>query len=146
MEQQPGFERPIAVGTTYGRSGYAQEISLRRGAHVIRADTPRQTGGSDVGPAPYELLLASLGACTSISLRMFAEAQGFDVGDITVELALYKRQTQDHIERRLSFSTPLEARQVEGLLAVAEQTPLTMTLATSMRIYTEVMDVEVVTA
>jgi putative redox protein len=53
---------------------YAQDIHV--GTHVLVADEPEPRGGIDAGPRPYEILLAALGACTSITLRMYAEKKG----------------------------------------------------------------------
>ena len=50
---------------------YAQDVAM--GRHAMKADEPERLGGADSGPAPYQILLASLGACTSITLRMYAE-------------------------------------------------------------------------
>lgn len=62
---------PRSVMVNSGLVRYAQNISV--GPHRLRADEPRDSGGNDLGPNPYELLLSALGACTSMTLRMYAE-------------------------------------------------------------------------
>ena len=61
---------PRSVVVHAGPSGYVQNISI--GPHLLRADEPSDYGGGDAGPNPYELLLAALGACTSMTVRMYA--------------------------------------------------------------------------
>ncbi|HEY9715093.1 MAG TPA: OsmC family protein, partial [Chroococcales cyanobacterium] len=63
---------------------YKQEI--KAGTHAFVADAPSSVGGADNGPEPHELLLASLGACTSITLQMYAKRKGWDLKDVIVDL------------------------------------------------------------
>src|SRR5258708_22785239 len=95
------------------------------GHHRLTADEPITRGGSDSGASPYELLLASLGACTSMTLRMYAGRKGWELGKITVGLRYTTPHgEQDHIDRRLSFSQPLSSEQTEPPFENAPQTPL----------------------
>ncbi len=105
---------------------YAQDIHVR--THALVADEPEARGGKDAGPRPYELLLAALGACTSITLRMYAEKKGWDVGAIAVGLRLIKDGDADRIERTLRFSKELDAEQRARLLEIAGKTPVTKTV------------------
>ena len=110
------------------------------GHHRLTADEPTARGGSDSGVSPYELLLASLGACTSMTLRMYAGRKGWELGKITVGLRYTTAENQpDHIDRRLSFSKPLSHEQTERLLEIAAKTPITRTLATGVKIDTKVV-------
>src|SRR3974390_1160999 len=88
---------------------HAQDI--RVGKHAIVADEPEAHGGADAGPAPYDLLLSALGACTSITLRMYAEKKGWDVGAVSVSLRFVKEGDADRIERALRFSRELSEEQ-----------------------------------
>jgi putative redox protein len=63
---------------------YSQKISV--GSHVLRADEPGDSGGKDFGPNPYELLLAALGACTSMTVRMYAERKQWPLKSVEVRL------------------------------------------------------------
>jgi putative redox protein len=117
---------------------FAQQIVS--GHHRLTADEPAARGGSDSGAEPHELLLASLGACTSITLRMYAGRKGWELGKITVGLR-YTAPADDqrgHIDRRLSFSKSLTAEQVQRLLEIAAKTPITRLLMPGVTIETAV--------
>jgi len=111
------------------------------GHHRLTADEPVAMGGGDTGPSPYELLLASLGACTSITLRMYAGRKEWELGKITVGLR-YSQDAErgDKIDRRLSFSKPLSAEQKAHLAEIAGKTPVTRTLVQGVRIETTIVD------
>jgi len=117
---------------------FAQQIAS--GHHRLTADEPIALGGSDSGVSPYELLLASLGACTSITLRMYAGRKEWELGKITVGLRYSTRDDQKaHIDRRLSFSKPLTAEQTQRLLEIADKTPVTKTLSGGVTIDTTIV-------
>ena len=117
---------------------FAQQIAS--GHHRLTADEPIALGGSDSGASPYELLLASLGACTSITLRMYAGRREWELGKITVGLRYTANDDQQgHIDRRLSFSKPLTAEQTQRLLEIAGKTPVTRTLLGGVTINTTIM-------
>ena len=117
---------------------YAQQIAS--GHHRLTADEPIARGGSDSGASPYELLLASLGACTSITLRMYAGRKEWELGKITVGLRYTAAENQKgHIDRRLSFSKPLTAEQTQRLLEIAGKTPVTRTLLAGLTIDTTIV-------
>lgn len=102
---------------------------IRTGAHELVADEPVAAGGQDAGPAPYDYLLAGLGACTAITLRMYAEKKGWELGELRVELTLLKNREGDtHIERVLHSDDALSDEQWQRLLEVAGKTPVTRTL------------------
>jgi putative redox protein len=112
----------------------AQVVS---GHHRLTSDEPVAMGGSDAGPGPYELLLASLGACSAITLRMYAGRKGWELGKITVGLRFGRDEGGvEHIDRRLAFSKPLSDEQKSRLLEIAAKTPVTKTLAAGLRIDT----------
>jgi putative redox protein len=111
--------------------------AIRTGAHALVADEPASAGGADAGPAPYDYLLAGLGACTAITLRMYAEKKGWELGELRVGLTLLKNREGDTaIERVLQASAPLDPAQWERLLDVAGKTPVTRTLQEGARIST----------
>jgi putative redox protein len=117
---------------------FAQQIAS--GRHRLTADEPTARGGNDSGPAPYELLLASLGACTSITLRMYAGRKGWELGKITVGLRYTEGVDQKgHIDRRLSFSKPISSEQSQRLMEIAAKTPVTRTLTAGVTIETTVV-------
>jgi putative redox protein len=116
-------------------TGYAQEI--RAGRHTLRADEPVASGGTDTGPDPYALLLAALGACTSMTLRMYANRKGWPLAGVTVRLSqrkIYAKDCEecetrndariDRIEREIELSGDLSAEQKARLVEIAERCPV----------------------
>lgn len=122
--------------TLQSESGYAQVIHA--GHHRLTADEP-PPGGTDTGPAPYGLLLASLGACTSITLRMYAERKGWQLGTIQVALQVDNSPAGTKIDRQIRFSAPLNDDQRAKLLEIAEKTPVTKTLRAGATITTALL-------
>lgn len=111
---------------------------IQTGSHQLIADEPAHAGGQDAGPAPYEYLLAGLAACTSITLKMYAEHKGWNLGEVKIELDLQKnREGETHIERVLHVSETLSDEQWQKLLDVAGKTPVTKTLLEGATINTE---------
>jgi putative redox protein len=116
-------------------SGLAQEIRAR--THVLKADEPLNAGGTDSGPAPYEILLSALAACTSLTLRMYAARKDWDLGRIEVETRFLRDANgEEAIRREVFFSVPQAADVLERLAAVWEKTPVTRTLKRSLPITT----------
>jgi putative redox protein len=116
-------------------SGYAQQIRAR--AHELRADEPKSHGGTDTGPAPYELLLAGLAACTSLTLRMYAERKSWQLGRIEVHLRFSRdEQGVESIAREVAFGNELSEEQSSRLADICEKTPVTMTIKRGTAIHT----------
>ena len=129
----------IATTTVDSEAGYAQLIESA--GHHLTADEPTTSGGSDTGPAPYGLLLAALGACTSITLRMYAAHKGWTLGHIHVELRHIKTHDgQEHIERDVRFGAPLTDEQRQHIADVVEKTPVTKTIKAGTTIQTRLVD------
>lgn len=124
--------------------GYQQEVIA--GDHVIFADEPVEIGGSDTGPNPYELLLAALGTCTSITVTMYAQRKGWDLQQVEVELTHSKDHAQDcvdcidkeikidRIALKLSFKGQLDDQQRARLHEIAKRCPVHQTLTTKIDI------------
>lgn len=111
---------------------------IHTGNHVLVADEPVDAGGQDAGSTPYDLLLAGLGACTAITLRIYAEHKGWDLGVFRVELTLLKSHDDEtFIERTLHSSAMLTDEQWDHLLEIASKTPVTKTLKTGAVITTQ---------
>lgn len=115
---------------------YVQQIDARQ--HRLAADEGEKLGGSDSGPNPYELLLSGLGACTSITLRMYAERKGWDLGEIQVGLHFYRDDAgKEYIDRTLTCSGQLSDEQRQRLLEIAAKTPVTNTVRQGTPIATD---------
>jgi putative redox protein len=120
------------------RSGtVAYAVSIAAGNHQLIADEPAQRGGRDAGFAPYDLLLASLGACTAITLRMYAERKQLPVQAIHVELRYTKEAERGRVDRALHVEGDLTGEQRARMAEIAERTPVTLTLKTGIDIHTE---------
>jgi putative redox protein len=89
------------------------------------------------GVAPFDLLLASLGACTAVTLKQYAAARDWPLETVEVDLNIVSRQRSMCVERILSILGPLGHDQREALLAAAEQSPVTLLLSPGLRIHTE---------
>ncbi len=128
----------IATATVDSEAGYAQTIAS--GGHHLTADEGVAAGGTNTGPAPYGLLLAALGACTSITLRMYAERKGWQLGHIHVALRHLKTHDgADQIEREIRFGVPLTDEQRARIADIVEKTPVTKTIKAGAPIQTRLL-------
>ena len=109
---------------------------VRCGRHEMLVDERPARGGADAGPMPFEYLLAGLGACTSITLRMYAKRKGWDIGTVSVSVALRRGDDGDRVERQVSFSASLTAEQQARLLEISEKTPVTLAVKSGLPIQT----------
>lgn len=119
-----------------GKDRYRTEIDV--GGHALIADEPPALGGGAVGPAPYDLLLASLGACTAITLRMYADRKGWPLESVEVGLRLSGQHPDRRIDRTLKI-TGLDDEQAARLADIAERTPVTLTLKGGLPIDTRLV-------
>lgn len=122
------------------REGLTATIEAR--GHSIVVDEPADAGGKDAGPTPYELLLGALGACTSITLRMYAARKEWPLESVEVHLAHDRVHAVDcancenpdanafldRITKRIVLQGPLSADQRERLLQIADRCPVQRTL------------------
>lgn len=135
-----------------GAGNYVRELQL--GPHRVRADEPADVGGQDVGANPYEYLLAALGSCTSITLRMYADLKKMPLTRVTVHLKHRKIHVQDcadcaeqpqrsvkidEIERHITLEGELDDEQRQRLLAIANRCPVHQTLMSDIRIVTSLV-------
>lgn len=112
-------------------------VELRSGRHQFVSDEPSEAGGHDEGPSPFGLLLAGLGACTAITLRMYAERKGWDIGAITIELRyLGGDNHQGRIERTVRLTDAVSAERRVRLAEIAERTPATVAISAGTPIAT----------
>ncbi|WP_298326215.1 OsmC family protein [Asticcacaulis sp.] len=102
--------------------------TIETGGRSLSADEPETLGGGNAGYAPYDLLLASLAACTCITLRMYAARKGWPLEAIDVELHHSKDDKRSKITRVLTLTGALDEAQTARLTEVVERTPVTLTL------------------
>ncbi|MRW92008.1 OsmC family peroxiredoxin [Duganella sp. FT80W] len=118
-----------------GKDNYSTRIEV--GGHALMADEPVRNGGQDAGPGPYELLLAGLGACTAITLRMYADRKQWPVDAVEVGLHLTHGDDDAMLVRRtLTINGTLSDEQRNRMAEIAEKTPVTLTLKPGLRIDT----------
>ncbi len=121
---------------------------VRSGRHVVVADEPVAEGGADAGPTPYALLLGALGACTAMTLRLYAERKQLPLGEVRVRLRHFRDHARDcaecgksdarieRIERDLELGGALTEGQTARLLEIADRCPVHRTLSSRVEIVT----------
>ena len=107
--------------------------AVRIGPHSFTADEPESNGGTDAGPSPFEIVCAALGACTSMTLAIYAKARGIPLEHVTVHL-VHSRPGRNRIDRRIELGGTLTDAQRDKLLEIANKCPV-------HRAYTEGIDV-----
>jgi len=117
-------------------------------SHRLMADEPAKYGGTNLGPTPYDLLLMSLGACTSMTLRMYANRKNMPLDDVEVILVHERVHAEDCVEckdkieritRKISVKGDLSDEQKQSLLAIADKCPVHRTLENQPQILTELI-------
>jgi uncharacterized OsmC-like protein/alpha/beta superfamily hydrolase len=128
----------VVVAET-GEGSFAQAISVG-GRHMLSADEPEDYGGADSGPSPYDFLLAGLGACTSMTMRMYARRKGLKLEQVAVTLRHDKVHAEDctncetqsgkvdHIERQIEITGDLTDEERGKLMEIADKCPVHRTL------------------
>ena|SRR3712207_80672 len=132
------------VSARTGPGGYRTDVSVRRHAFVV--DEPASVGGGDGGPTPYDYLLASLGACTAMTLRMYATRKGWPLEEAVVRLRTARSHAADcencekqavgikRLERHIELRGPLTDEQRERLIAIADRCPIKQTIERGLKI------------
>lgn len=114
-----------------GQGRYQQRVQA--GEHIMLADEPESMGGSDAGPAPFDFVMAGLGACTSMTLRMYAERKGIPLTRISVSLGhdmvVIDGVKRDRILRKITLDGDLSGEQRARLLEIANKCPVHRALA-----------------
>jgi uncharacterized OsmC-like protein len=120
---------------------------IEAGGHTVIADEPESVGGTDAGPTPYDYLLAALGGCTAMTLRMYADRKGWPLESVTVQLSQDRIHAKDceeceteegridRIEREIELEGPLDETQHRRLLEIADMCPVHRTLKTEVLVH-----------
>ena len=140
------LESDHKVAVRLGREGYTTEVMVRQ--HHLMADEPESVGGNDFGPGPYELVSAGLGACTAMTIQMYARRKKWVVEEVQVHLnhkkdyaadmeASDERPTKiDHFERVVILRGDLNDEQRQRLLEIADRCPVHRTLHETVQVTT----------
>jgi putative redox protein len=124
-----------AVTVVNGETPYV--VTLSDGTHQWLADEPLEAGGGNRGPSPHQLVLSGLGACTAITLRMYAERKRWPLAGVTVELQFNPEGPPagggSEIRRRITLRGDLTDEQRERLLHIANACPVNRTLLGEIR-------------
>jgi putative redox protein len=118
-----------------GTGGFQQTVTI--GPHVLTADEPVADGGSDAGPAPHEWLLAGLGTCTSMTVKMYADRKKWPLESVEVIVEGRREAEAFVFQRRVTLSGALTEEQRARLLEIANKCPVHKTLTGPIRIETE---------
>jgi uncharacterized OsmC-like protein len=134
-----------------GADNFAQHIEI--GRHRLTADEPVADGGTDTGPSPYDLLLAALGTCTSMTISLYARRRGWPLKDVTVSLHHSKIHAADcvdcetkvgridRIQREIHLGGALTTEQRAKLMEIADKCPVHQTLTSEIDIQTRALAV-----
>lgn len=134
------------VHSRIGPTAFRTEVRARN--HAFTIDEPRAVGGTDAGATPYEYLLAALGGCTAMTLRMYANRKGWPLEGIEVGLRSARSHASDcvdcdthdvgisHLERTIALDGPLSDEQRARLLQIADRCPVKQTLERGFRVHT----------
>jgi putative redox protein len=129
------MSKTAAVTVVNGETPYV--VTLSDGTHQWLADEPLEGGGGNRGPSPHQLVLSGLGACTAITLRMYAERKRWPLAGVTVELQFNPEGPPagggSEIRRRITLRGDLTDEQRERLLQIANACPVNKTLLGEIR-------------
>ncbi len=127
--------------TVSERAGGKFTQDVKTGRHCLYADEPENLGGADLGPSPYEYVLAGLGACTSITLRMYAERKKWPVTHISVDVSYkmtgFGKDMRSVFIRKIKIEGELDDGQKSRMLQIADKCPVHKMLETTTEIRTE---------
>ncbi len=132
-------DHPIVSVEETGQSKFQQKV--RVGAHSLLADEPKSVGGADTGPSPYDYLAIALGACTTMTMRMYADHKGYEIGKLSVDVSHAKVHAQDcadcgegrqgrvdRFERVISVEGEIDPQIAQKLVRIADRCPVHKTL------------------
>lgn len=130
----------LEVHVHLGREKY--QARIQAGKNHFIADEPLENGGKNEGPEPYELMISALGACTAITLRMYADRKEYPLEGIGVSLTLERDEKNNSttIVRHISLEGPLNTEQRDRLMIIADKCPTHQLLTGKIEIRSKLMD------
>jgi putative redox protein len=127
-----------AITAHIGLQNYKTDVQFN--THHLVTDEPHELGGGDLGPTPANLLKMSLGACTAITLRMYAGRKGWDLKEVLVKVDFEKTSEGTIFHQQLEFVGQLDEQQRKRLVQIANACPVHRILAGSVDIQTEILE------
>ena len=121
-------------------AGPPYRVDIMAAGHALTGDEPKEHGGGGTGPAPFDLVLSGLAACTLITLRMYAERKGWSGFSINGRFRHRFENGRNLIDRELEVSGVPDAAGVQRLAEIAEKTPVTLALKAGFTISTELTE------
>lgn len=133
-------------------TGKFTNLITTSGGHSFYADEPLSVGGDDKGPSPYDLLLSALGACKSMTMRMYANHKGFKLENVVVNLSHSKIHAKDcencetekglvdHIQTEIKITGDLTEEERQRIFAIAEKCPVHRTITSEIIITSHLAD------
>ncbi|HEX6117705.1 MAG TPA: OsmC family protein [Solirubrobacterales bacterium] len=130
MPAEPEVKRAVATR----REGYTHDVTIR--GHTVVADEPESNGGNDAGPTPTEYLAIALASCTAITVQMYADRKGWDIGDLEVvcEFTPGPRGECDDFDVTLKLPGGLTEDQTQRIHRIAGKCPVHRTLAAEAKV------------
>jgi putative redox protein len=136
---QSGLDEHTVIVTDSGQRPWGQVLLTRD--HVLFADEPTEAQGLNTGPTPTQLVLLALGACTAITVRMYAARKSWQIDRIAVRLfyppEIPPSPVHRQIERKIEIAGPLDLEQRARLFAIAEKCPVHQMLTGGVKVHSE---------
>lgn len=144
---------PKREGKVVARTGVGFRTEINADGHPLTADEPKSVGGDDAGPSPYGLLSAALAACSTMTLRMYADRKGWPLESVTITVSHGKIHADDcgdcettagridRFDKTVELEGPLDEAQRERLLEIADRCPVHKTLHSEVLIETKAVPV-----
>jgi putative redox protein len=143
MAQAPSALAPSGESVVVDDTGLGKfQVEARMGSTALLIDEPASVGGLGSGPNPYDLMSAALGACTLMTIRLYAERKAWPLQHVRVRVTHSRGalQAKDVFAREISLQGPLDAEQTQRLLEIAERCPVHLTLERDSEVTTRLVD------
>lgn len=127
---------PVTIQASIGKTNYITSIKAKE--FNIALDEPLSVGGSGTAPAPFDYLYAALAGCVAVTLRMYVERKGWDVGNIYVNVTPTRNETGETVFiKKLAFENEISEDQAKRLVVIADKCPVSKLLHSGVEMRTE---------